>query len=247
MNICQSCIDRQINPPNPAEYTYKNLPICDPCLEPIMRNNENISEAELDILKKLDFENRKQKAIALLDELEAIFNDWPLTADETLTCHSDFYNHKAPAIINMTLEQVLEVYKRRKGLLFAVRHKDEVWSNQIDILKRAAREEANLDGIVKGKKEISKKVKATGYSLASKEKEAKALGISLEQLQAMDRALNAEKFDAMVGQKKDTIPEVYPPVIAKESTKEILRNLQLKVKKRTINPVTGKPYETEKG
>ena len=249
---CQSCLDRQIPQTKDTVGLYEGNPICEDCLGALLDIKEaHHFENENVVIDKATLEARREKAIELLDELELVYDKWPLTREETLKCHEDFYNHRPPAIVNCSLAELEIIFARRKGILYAVRHKDERWSNEIDKLKRKAREEANLVGILKGKAEITKKITPSGESLKQKEKLAKKLGISLEKLLEIDREIAEEKFGKLVGQHKDANPVTLPPIIPAESTGSILKNLQKTVKntskaeissKPKLNPFTGKPY-----
>ena len=192
------------------------------------------------------FEARKVRALEVLNELEEIYDKWPLDREETLKCHEDFYNHRPPALVNCSLAEVEQIFSRRKGILYAVRHKDERWSNEIEQLKRAAREEAKLTGLVKSRKEITKKLTPTGESKKAKEKLAASLGLTLEKLLDIEREAALKKFNVMIGQRKDAAVEVSGPVV-QDSSSEILKQLQNKIKnapvKTKIDPLTGKPRE----
>jgi len=240
---CQSCLDRQIESSSPIVGLWQEQPICEDCLGAL----HDKMEAHHSVIDENSLDARKLKALGLLDQIEKIYEGWPLTREESLKCHEDFYNHRPPAVINCSLAELEIIFARRKGILYAIRHKDERWSNEIDKLKRAAREEANLTGILKSKKEYTKQIKPSGESLKQKEKLAAKLGISLEKMLQIDREIAEEKFGKMIGQKKDEIKPVVGPIL--ESSSSILKNLQKQVAKKPeisnkpkVNPFTGKPY-----
>jgi hypothetical protein len=253
---CQSCIDRQIPQTSALAGLWQGNPICDECLNAIMENKDETHFENPDKIDPNSFEERKRRAFEVLEDLEKIFENWPLTREETLKCHDDFYNHRPPAIVNCTLAEIEEIFSRRKGILYAVRHKDERWSNEIDKLKRAAREEANLTGLGKSKKEVGKKLVPTNEISAQAEaKMAAALGITVEALRVIKATAREKKFEAIVGQTKDQIKEV--PTVVRESSSDILKKLQGQVKnkevktpdgpKLKINPFTGRPYPNQNG
>lgn len=239
---CQSCLDRQVEQTADVVGLWQKQPICEQCLEAIMKNQDdyhfdNQGEAEESFIA------RKARALKLLDDLEEIYEKWPLDREETLSCHEDFYNHKPPALVNCSLAEIEEIYKRRKGLLYAVRHKDEHWSEVIEALKRDERKRHNLEGIEKSRKEVKKKGPISAESIKEKEKIARQLGIPVEKVLEMFQNARVEKFEKLIGQKKDTIPEIYPPVRENSSSSgDILRGLQEKIAtkpKKRYNPVTG--------
>jgi len=239
---CQSCIDRGLEP-HDAIYSWQGQPICDVCLGPLVDNGLEIQtssspsgEGEID--------PRKIKANEILDQLEILISSWPLTAEETLQCHEDFYNHRPPAIANLTLKQIEEVYSRRKGILFAVRHKGERWATDIENLKRKKREEANLTGIAASKREVSKRVPSDEITREKNRKLAAGIGMTLEQYEAIIIQAKVERFEKVVGAKADS---KNVPFVKTTSTGEILEDLKAKIKDRQkspvkINPITGLPY-----
>jgi hypothetical protein len=243
--VCQYCLDRQIEP-NEAIGLYKKLPICDACLGTMIDNTNERSEVKPET-KTDTLEARIDTALALMDEFERLFSGWPLSADETLLCHENFYNHQPPAVANLSLIELEQINSRRKGFLFAVRHKDERWSVEISNLKRKLREEANLTGLEVSRKEVGKKRAPSGESKIAKEKLAKALGLSLDQWLAIEAEANKAKFDILVG-KTGAAASVHQTQPTKETTGSMLKGLQEQVKtkgqeiKAKINPFTGRPY-----
>lgn len=241
VTLCQYCLDRGLEP-NEAIGLYNKLPICDPCLGPIMDNKSDAPDTET--RRDETIEDRKTRALELLDEFEALFERWPLTADETLLSHGDFYNHRPPAIVNCSLEEIQAIYSRRKGILYAIRHKDERWYTDIENLKRKQREQANLTGIAKSTKVYGSKKSPIGDE--AKAKLAKKLGISIAQLDAMGKESREKEFIAITG----TSPAnpVKDNIAPASSVKSILSNLQNTVKSSEVKKVkrdfiTGKVIE----
>lgn len=240
MTLCQSCLDRGLEP-REAIGLYNKLPICDPCLGAIMDNKSDAPDNSRSEATSLA--SRKQRALEMLEQFEELAANWPLTAEETLLTHSDFYNHRPPALVNCTLEEIKEIYSRRKGLLYAIRHKDERWYTEIEQAKREAREKANLTGMLKSKEQ---KVRApSAINLAQREKLAKSMGITLAELEAMGKASREREFVAIVGSPIE-------PVRVPEGTRggsgakkelddlkaQVMKVSDSKVKKK--NPFTGK-------
>jgi len=235
--LCEYCLERGLEP-NPSIGLYLGRPICDPCLAPIMDNKANSPDEGKP--SELSIEDKKVLALSILDKFEELFENWPLTADETLQAHEDFYNHRPPAVVNCTIEQLTQLNSRRKGLLYAIRHKDERWSTDIEVLKRTAREQANLTGIQKSIKERKKAPSAV--SLDAKKKLAKSMGITLEQLEAMGQQSREAEFGKII---KSTPANPAPiPANTEGSSRGILSALQSKLKTeapkvRKRNPITG--------
>lgn len=239
ITLCEWCLERGLEP-NPSVGLYNGRPICDPCLGPIMDNKavsfDNGKPSELPL------EEKRALAFEILDRFEELFENWPLTAEETLQAHEDFYNHRPPSVANCTIEQLIQINNRRKGLLYAIRHKDERWSTDIEVLKRTAREQANLTGIQKSIKERKKAPSA--ISLEAKKKLAKSMGITLAELEAMGQQSREAEFGKVINSSPAN-PAPIPPQAPKESSRGILGALQSKLKSespksRRRDPITGK-------
>ena len=242
---CQSCIERQLKEPEDAVGLYKNLPICDKCLGAIMSNMENVQADSISITSDKDsIESRRALALQMLDSFESVFDNFPLTAEEVLTARDDFYNHRAPALINCTTEQIKTIINRRKAVLYAIRIKDEQWSTIIEQLRNEARREAGLVGVAKS---IKEKVKQpSGYSDDKAKKLAKMMGISVAQLNAMGADARATEFKGIVGAKTveeaDTRTKFQHDKTTRSSLERIQENLK-STPQGKINPVTGRPYK----
>lgn len=235
--LCQSCLERGLEP-NEAVYSWQGSPICDVCLGPILDNMNDVN-LETPIGLDEDLPTRIQKALLILDELEKLSNAWPLTKEETLKCHEDFYNHRPPAIANLSLTEIESIFSRRKGILFAVRHKDERWANEIDSRKNEERER----NFLKSKKEVTKKIVKNETQRKQNEKFAQALGLTLEAYEAVILKGKEQKFEEITGVKPTK------EVVKRSDTGDVLKQLQEDIKakrvsaKVKINPITGKPYE----
>jgi len=235
--LCEYCLERGLEP-QPSIGLYQGRSICDPCLAPIMDNKNNVQEEG--IPSEGTLEEKKALALKILDSFEELFKNWPLTADETLQAHEDFYNHRPPAVINCSIDELIQLNSRRKGLLYAIRHKDERWSTDIEVLKRSERERANLTGIQKSIKE--KKKAPSAISLEAKKKLAKSMGITLEQLEAMGQQSREAEFGKIL---KSSPANPAPPSPQPTSSRGILGALQSKLKEteakpKKRNPITGK-------
>ncbi len=239
---CQSCIERQLAEPNDAIGLYLDMPICDSCLTPIMANKENIQADSIAITSDKDsLSERKARALSLLDGFYESFDNFPMTAEEVLSARDDFYNHRAPALINMSVDEIKTIINRRKAVLFAIRIKDEQWSTIIEQLKNEARVTAGLTGVAKSIKEKAKK--PSEFSNEKAKKLAKMLGISVSQLEAMGADARTTEFAGIIG--NDTKEKA---VEGNQSAKQSLQNIQSKLSgaespKARRNPVTGKLME----
>jgi len=161
--LCQFCIDRQLEP-NEAIGIYEKQPICSVCLDAYMENQLLVGNPIPE-----QTEDKKQLALKLLDAFEELCEKWPLKGEESLINHEDFYNHRPPAIINLSLTEIQEIYSRRQSILFAIKHKDMHWYTKVEEMKRSAREQANLTGLAKSVKEKSKILRPTSDITLEKE------------------------------------------------------------------------------
>lgn len=199
--LCQSCIERQISPANIAKLQYQGLPICEDCLNPLLDNV--IDRQEVQLAKEVS-EDRLANALLQFDGLAQISDNWALTREETLTSHEDFYNYNAPAIINLSLQELETLINRRQSILFATKKHIERIQETIDKIKAKEREEKKVRGIEKSLSEVSKK--PSSVKSDQQAKLAKAMGISLEQLKAIGaQARQAEFGDLLQGKVQSTI------------------------------------------
>lgn len=236
--LCQYCLERGLEP-NEAIAEYKNIPICDPCLAPIY---ENANATQVDQIEETDLENRKKRAFEVLDKFEELFDDWYLFENEVLNSRDDFFNHRPPAVINLTNEQIKALNSRRKAVLYAFRIKDEQWTEIIDKIRTEERRKENLVGVTKSIVEKTKKTKGEN-SLEAKKKLAKAMGITVAQLDAMGSQARQSEFEGIVGAKPEKSKWEKEK---RESTSSILSGLQAQVKAQTTetkspsNPLVSK-------
>ncbi len=242
---CQSCIERQIVPIEDHVGFYKGMPICEKCLGAILSNQENV---QADLIKvegdANSLENRKVLAMKLLDEFEKVFDGFPLTAEEVLSERDLFYNHRAPALINCSTEEIKSMINRRKAVLFAIRIKDEQWSTIIEQLKNEARKNAGLTGIAKSIKEKAKK--PSDFKEAEAKKLAKMLGVSVARIKEMGEEARKTEFAGIL--QGNPVTKVPTRAVEPNSTRVHLIKIQENLKGvappgNEINPATGRPYK----
>jgi len=210
-------MDRQLEP-NEGIMLYQGRPICDACLSPIMSNmsETQLIEAEGD---PSSLESRKKKALEILDKCEELYKDWPLTEKEVLASRDDFFNHRPPAVINLTIEQTKELISYRKAILYAYKIKDEPWTTLIDQIRVEERKAAGIQGIAKSVSEKSKKPNHR-FSKAKQEKLLKSLNISPEQLELLGKEARIEEFGDILANKK---PKEIQIDLKKEGT-QVIKN-----------------------
>jgi|SRR5215471_423890 len=244
---CQWCIERQLETINDAVALYLNQPICEACMSPILANKENVQSDSIAVsYDSNSLDVRLERAKALLDNLETTFENFPISAEEVLSNRDAFYNHRAPALINCTNEQIKELINKRKAVLFAIRIKDERWSTLIEQIKQEERVARGLTGVAKSIKEKIKK--PTEYASDQAKKLAKMLGISVTQLESMGAAARKDEFAGIVG--KENVEKAIESKTSDATTaKQALANIKAKVQgspvpqKGKIDPITGRRIE----
>lgn len=220
---CQYCLDRQIEEPNDAIGLYKKQPICDECLGPIMDNNSNTQIIEY-TRDPGSLEARKAKAFEILDKFEELLEGWELYEDEVLLSRDDFFNHRPPAVVNLTPEEIKKRISYRKAVLFSFRIKDEHWTTLIEQIRTKERREQGLINVQKSVKEVTKKSRAGKDQL---QKLAKKLGVSVEQLELLGAQARQEEFKGVVGKK------VIEEVKKESEVSEVLKDIQKQINTQT--------------
>lgn len=188
--FCQSCIERGINPPNPAFREWqKDIYYCDECLkaklETLTMVHIDSSQEQEKILASTDF-----KSGPMLDFIYALYSIPPeLQFDRIGKVEGNYdkiFNFHAPAVINRSLESLAEEIEQLEMALFHIKYRREPLEMRIRALKEQKRKEKGLESYNDSKEEYAKgpKKKST-VKTTQEEKLAKSLGMTLEQYQAM--------------------------------------------------------------
>jgi hypothetical protein len=107
------------------------------------------------------------------------------SSDSILKSRNDVWNYHAPALINKTLSEIKERKEFLEMILFHIRLELEPIGQAIDRIKHEEREKNQLLGIEKSAKAYSKTSTSKASKLTKEEKEAKTLGLSIEQYRKM--------------------------------------------------------------
>lgn len=200
VKYCQSCIERGFDP-KPATREWKTgYFICDDCFGPLINQlaNYEATRAEIDKVKA-NVGNNSPALAQVYDILEIPEGLRYNSSDDVLRNRNDIFNYHANMIANMSFEEVQTNIEFLQVVLFQIRIGMEPLQDYINKVKHEERLKRNVDGIAKSKKEIGKK--PSKVKLTKLEKEAKALGMSVEQYQELVTSARQKQFDKIVDPK----------------------------------------------
>jgi hypothetical protein len=200
---CQSCIERGYGLKLATREWSKDYFICDDCFEPLVNSlvNYDATRAEVERVKNLP--KRNEPFINQFYELMSIPEPLRFTRSEEilqLKNRNDIFVHHAQALVNMNLEEVKAQIENYQVMLFQVKIGLEPLTDYINKIKHEERTKANIEGIKKSKAEVTK------VKMSKEEKEAKALGMTLEKYQEMVKKAKLREFNKITGQKDDEGP-----------------------------------------
>ena len=223
--LCQSCIERGL-PPNEAIGLWQSMPICDTCLQPLIENLNQVPPAPNQV------EIEVKNAIEFVEELEKLFDKFPIASEQVLRSHDDFYNHRALANINIPAGILEKIIDNRKSIIFALNRRNEPDVIRLQEIKREERAKAGIVGIEKSKKEHIK----LGSSTAKRtqiQKHAKQLSITYEEAENQAKDARQKEFAGILRNEKQN---VQPKAVGERDTREILEAVRERVSEpRTSN------------
>lgn len=219
-----SIIERTV--PNEAVGLWQDKPICNACLMPLLNNA--YPELQQPDVKLISNEDKAKEILTKVDEL---LTDWPMKAEEVLNTREDFFIWHAPAIINIPYEQLEQIIERRKSFLFAAR---VMLEHEVDYIEKVKKETRIANGIIGESTSVKEFTKVKKSPKGSKEERVKAniaaaLGITVAQLDENAKKVKLAELEAITG-RKFTNEELGPTIQDNTSTKDVLKDLQDKVK-----------------
>lgn len=233
--LCQSCIERGYS--NPQQATREWTPgyfICEDCFNPLIENvlgNNKIPEALLSKSK-----DEYPELIKVYEVLEIPFELQFTTQEDLLHNQDKFFNVINPAIINLSMEDLVKKVDYYKCCYFSIRRVTDIYEQRISNLKARKREELNIQGLDKSIKEEGKK-----KTIATKKQQSlteqilnnamKAKGIRESDIDTKIKELKEKEAAKKFGISIDDIHKL------KEQKKEKISGDIIKKK---INPITGK-------
>jgi hypothetical protein len=205
IKLCQSCIERGFNPPNPAtrEWAPKYY-VCDDCYQPLLNNLINIAPAEVQQLEKeekIDISSPILKQIFELLNIpeELRFND----VDTTCRNYDKIFNFHAPAVVNYNdIKSLADEIEQRSAALFQIKYSIEPLQFRINKLKEERRKEKGLKDYSDSKEEYAKapgKKKSSQVKQTQEEKMAKTLGMTVEAYREVVKKAREKEFNKMAG------------------------------------------------
>jgi len=197
---CQSCIERGYGLKLATREWSKDYFICDDCFEPLINSlvNYDATRAQVERVKNIASSNEP-----FLNQFYEILNiPVPLRftrSEEILQLknRNDIFVHHAGALVNKNLEEIKEQIENYQVMLFQIKIGLEPLTDYINKIKAEERTKANIEGVKKSKAEVTK------TKMSKEEKEAKALGMSVERYKEMVKKAKEREFDKIVGKKDD--------------------------------------------
>lgn len=164
VKYCQSCIERGYGLRPATREFRKNEFICDDCFKPLLDNTLGYA-VERAVIERVIPQIDNDKPV-----LEQFYNllEWPeplryTRSEHVLQNRNEIFNHRALALANMNLEEVVNRVEELQVMLFQIKISLEPLTDYINRVKADERQKANLESIRKGQTEKAKgpsKVKA---------------------------------------------------------------------------------------
>jgi hypothetical protein len=211
MKYCQSCAERYGNTSVPATREWKkDYFICEDCFQPLADNvfgNGNLTQSIKDKLPEFKPDTPLLNQFYELAELPSSlrFNK----QDDVLKNRESIYNYQAPMIENLELPELTARIEAFKVIFSTCKLLAEPIADKIKLIKSQEREKYHISGEEKSIKEVTKVKKSTA-TMTQKEKLARSLGVTVEELDKMQnvakglqKSENENKFHAMIGKPSD--------------------------------------------
>lgn len=201
--LCQSCIERGFNPPNPASREFNpNEFLCEDCFQSVLANLQSFAPGSL--------EQSEVKRVIQANAgpiLETIYNLLGTpnelrfdTVDTTCRQYDKIFNFHAPAVVNYgTIEELADEIEQRAMALFHIKYSMEPLEMKINQLKSKAREEKKLKGVTDSVEKYSTKKGSSKVKATQEEKMAKTLGMPVEKYREMVKKAREAEFNSLVG------------------------------------------------
>jgi hypothetical protein len=185
--ICDSCLERGINPPNEAFRQYQeNRWYCDECYKAEIDKLTSIPDDLLrGALSKIDFEHGP-----ILTQIYELLNIPPELQYESSdsVCHhrTELFNHHAPSNLNLTLEQAQLKLEQMTIAMFQFQIVTEPLQEYIKKLKEKVRIERGLTSYADSKEVFTKVKKKIIHDPEEKEKAEKRIKNKVANISGVD-------------------------------------------------------------
>ena len=205
IKLCQSCIERGFNPPNPASREWQvGIYYCDDCFNAIIANLTNIPEAVvIQNLNKIESGPILNKLYEILSIPPALQYD---KIDVLQRSRDKLFNLHAPSVVNKSIEELQSEIEELGMIIFHCIYRKEPLEMEVNRLKEARRKEKNLSNLDDSREVYSKVKKPSNVKQTQEEKMAKTLGMSLEvyrefvnKSQAEEKKAKERKFNILAG------------------------------------------------
>lgn len=192
---CQSCIERYGSLVLASREWTPNYFICDDCFTPLLNNQLGISNVhEVERIKtKIQIDNPALEQIyTLLETPEHLrFKN----SEEVSINYNQFFNYHAAANVNKSLPELQTRIELLQTIFESIRQEIHPITDRINQLKYQEREKNQLNKVQGTRDGIKGPSKIKLSKLA---KEAKAMGLSLEQYEKFIKETKQEAFDKII-------------------------------------------------
>jgi hypothetical protein len=211
LKFCQSCAERGYGTEIPATREWKkDYFICEDCFQPLADNvfgNDNLTQG---IKGKLPEFNAD---MPLLNQFYNLTNLPPSLRfnkqDDVLKNREQIFNYQAPMVENLELVDLTAKIEEFKVIFSTCKLLAEPIAEKIKLLKSQEREKYHLSGEEKSLKEVTKIKKSTA-TLSQKEKLARSLNVTVEELDRMQSVAKGlsktereNQFNTLIGKPSD--------------------------------------------
>lgn len=193
---CQSCIERGYGMKLATREWTNNYFICDECLEPLINSLVN-HDGERAVIERIKTEvNCDSPQLNQFYDLLNRPKELRFTRSEEilqLKNRNDIFVHHAQALVNMSQDEIRAQLEFYQVMLFNIKEGMNPLVDYINKIKADERSKANIEGIKKSKTEVTK------TKLGKEEKEAKALGMTIERYREMVKKAKEREFEKITG------------------------------------------------
>jgi hypothetical protein len=206
IKLCQSCIERQYNPPQPATREWQpGIYYCEDCFGALINNMINIAPAEINSgLERIEPGPVLQQIYQLLNIPTELQFD---SVDRTCKHRDKIFNFHAPSNINKDIDTTAREIEEYSICLFQFQYKIETLKIHIDKLKEQRRIEKGLKSYDDSKEEYSKVKKPSNVKASQQDKLKKAIGAQnssemdelIKTAQALEKKKRERQFNILAG------------------------------------------------
>lgn len=192
---CQSCLERGFGLKLATRLWKVDYFICEECYVPLLNNVIGTERAEVERVQ--DLVSCDSPALNQFYDLLSIPEALRFTSTDSILNHrNDIFNHHATALVNVPIDAVKERIEFLQIILFQIKVNLEPLTDYINKIKALERAQNQVDKTKESKDRIKGPSKV---KLSAMEKEAKSLGLTVEQYGELIKKMRQAEFDKITG------------------------------------------------